>query len=211
MRWQPDPTFYPSPKMAMEAPAEKLAYVAMLNPDPEWPAGRNGSGRRRSRIEIVRQNGRPGGHAERGRRTAPLRLERLQFLLVPVFTSSAHGAPLPGRSGAAVVTHPYSRHQARSEESEAREGDRTGNGDESRPGTAVLTPFTAGPKASTSTPWVHPMEKGRAASSFMDGETFDVRGRWEMDRGPQYLVVRLRVAPGPRRHDHQRVGHAEHV
>ena len=34
MRWQPDPTFYPSPKMAMEAPAEKLAYVAMLNPTP---------------------------------------------------------------------------------------------------------------------------------------------------------------------------------
>ena len=32
MRWQPDPTFYPSPRMAMEAPAEKLAYVAMLNP-----------------------------------------------------------------------------------------------------------------------------------------------------------------------------------
>src|SRR6266568_5377087 len=32
MRWQPDPTFYPSPKMAMEAPAERLAYVAMLNP-----------------------------------------------------------------------------------------------------------------------------------------------------------------------------------
>src|SRR5947208_10364546 len=32
MRWQPDPTFYPSPTMAMEAPAEKLAYLAMLNP-----------------------------------------------------------------------------------------------------------------------------------------------------------------------------------
>src|SRR2546423_9284747 len=29
--WRPDPTFYPSPKMAMEAPAEKLAYVAMVN------------------------------------------------------------------------------------------------------------------------------------------------------------------------------------
>ena len=24
--WRPDPTFYPSPKMAMDAPAEKLAY-----------------------------------------------------------------------------------------------------------------------------------------------------------------------------------------
>lgn len=29
--WRPDPTFYPSPKMAIQAPAEKLAFVAMLN------------------------------------------------------------------------------------------------------------------------------------------------------------------------------------
>jgi methanethiol oxidase len=29
---RPDPTFYPSTKMAMEAPAEKLAYLALLNP-----------------------------------------------------------------------------------------------------------------------------------------------------------------------------------
>jgi len=29
--WQPDPTFYPSAKLAGSAPAEKLAYVAMLN------------------------------------------------------------------------------------------------------------------------------------------------------------------------------------
>src|SRR2546426_9731378 len=29
--WRRDPSFYPSPKLAMQAPAEKLAYVAMLN------------------------------------------------------------------------------------------------------------------------------------------------------------------------------------
>src|SRR5262245_64300500 len=29
--WKPDATFYPSPRMAMEAPAEKIAYVAGLN------------------------------------------------------------------------------------------------------------------------------------------------------------------------------------
>ena len=29
---RPDPTFYPSPRLAMQAPAEKLAYVAGLNP-----------------------------------------------------------------------------------------------------------------------------------------------------------------------------------
>ena len=30
--WRPDPTFYPSPKLAGAAPPEKLAYVALLNP-----------------------------------------------------------------------------------------------------------------------------------------------------------------------------------
>ena len=29
-RLRPDPSFYPSPKLAMEAPAERLAYVALL-------------------------------------------------------------------------------------------------------------------------------------------------------------------------------------
>jgi len=31
MLWKTDPTFYPSPKLAIQAPAEKLAYVAALN------------------------------------------------------------------------------------------------------------------------------------------------------------------------------------
>lgn len=30
-RWKPDPTFYPSPKMASEAPPERFGYVAGLN------------------------------------------------------------------------------------------------------------------------------------------------------------------------------------
>jgi selenium-binding protein 1 len=33
-RWRPDPTFYPSARLAAEAPREKLAYLAALNPDP---------------------------------------------------------------------------------------------------------------------------------------------------------------------------------
>ena len=32
-RWKPDPTFYPSPRMATRAPAEKLAYVVEFDPD----------------------------------------------------------------------------------------------------------------------------------------------------------------------------------
>src|SRR5437867_1409495 len=35
--WTPDPTFYPSPRMAMQAPAEKLGYVAILNVARDQP------------------------------------------------------------------------------------------------------------------------------------------------------------------------------
>ena len=32
------------------------------------------------------------------------------------------------------------------------------------------------------------MARAPAASSCMDPETFDIRGKWELDRGPQYLA-----------------------
>ena len=35
--WTPDPTFYPSPRMAMQAPPEKLAYVAILHAEGREP------------------------------------------------------------------------------------------------------------------------------------------------------------------------------
>jgi len=34
---RPDPTFYPSPEMAMQAPTEELAYVAVLNANGDGP------------------------------------------------------------------------------------------------------------------------------------------------------------------------------
>src|SRR5215469_4557734 len=33
-QWIPDQSFYPSPKMAMQAPPERIAYVSVLNPQP---------------------------------------------------------------------------------------------------------------------------------------------------------------------------------
>ncbi len=39
MTVRPDPTFYASPKMAMEAPVEKLAFTLMLSPDGSQPDG----------------------------------------------------------------------------------------------------------------------------------------------------------------------------
>src|SRR5512134_474850 len=34
---RPDPTFYPSPTLAMEAPKEELAYVAIIDPTGSRP------------------------------------------------------------------------------------------------------------------------------------------------------------------------------
>ena len=36
---QPDPTFYPSPKLATQAPPERLGYVSVLNPNNGHPDG----------------------------------------------------------------------------------------------------------------------------------------------------------------------------
>ena len=33
----PDQSFYPSPKMAIQAPSEKFAYVSLLNADHRAP------------------------------------------------------------------------------------------------------------------------------------------------------------------------------
>jgi len=50
--WRPDPTFYPSPTMAMQAPAEKLAFVAMLN------ANNNGKPDALAVVDAVASDGR---------------------------------------------------------------------------------------------------------------------------------------------------------
>ena len=35
--WRPDPSFYPSPRMAAQAPPETIAYVAAFDPDRQQP------------------------------------------------------------------------------------------------------------------------------------------------------------------------------
>ena len=35
--WKPDPTFYPSARLAAEAPEEKVAYVASFDPSRKLP------------------------------------------------------------------------------------------------------------------------------------------------------------------------------
>ncbi len=43
-RWTPDPTFYPSANMAMAAPDEQYAYVAIVNPHGSYPGSSDAGG-----------------------------------------------------------------------------------------------------------------------------------------------------------------------
>jgi selenium-binding protein 1 len=187
MRWQPDPTFYPSPKMAMEAPAEKLAYVAMLNATPKSgpdamgvvdvdPASKS-YGRMVGRVDMPNAGDElhhfgwnacssclcpysPHPHMER------------RYLVVPGLRSSRihilDTKPDPRNPKLVKVIEPETVMS------------RTGY---SRPHTVHCGPEGIYMNALGSTDG-----EGPGGVFLLDGETFDVRGRWEMDRGPQYLA-----------------------
>ena len=187
MRWQPDPTFYPSPKMAMEAPAEKLAYVAMLNPtlqggpdamgvidvDPESKS----YGKMVGRVDMPNAGDElhhfgwnacssclcpysPHPHMER------------RYLVVPGLRSSRihilDTKPDPRNPKIVKVIEPETVMK------------RTGY---SRPHTVHC-----GPEGIYINALGSPDGEGPGGVFVLDGETFELRGRWEMDRGPQYLA-----------------------
>ena len=55
-----------------------------------------------------------------------------------------------------------------------------------------------------------PDGNGPGGTFILDPETFDIRGRWELDRGPQKLAYDVWWHLGLRHDDHEHVGHAQH-
>ena len=187
MRWQPDPTFYPSPKMAMVAPAEKLAYIAMLNPSGngrpdamgvvDVDSASKSYGKMVGRVDMPNAGDElhhfgwnacssclcpysPHPHMER------------RYLVVPGLRSSRihilDTKPDPRNPKLVKVIEPETVMS------------RTGY---SRPHTVHC-----GPEGIYMNAMGSPNGEGPGGVFLLDGETFDVRGRWEMDRGPQYLA-----------------------
>ena len=184
MKWKPDPSFYPSPRMAMEAPSETLAYVAMLNPggrdalavvdtDPVSKA----YGRVINQLDMPHAGDElhhfgwnacssclcpysPHPHMER------------RYLIVPGLRSSRihviDTKPDPRNPKMARVIEPETVMK------------RTGY---SRPHTSHC-----GPDGIYLNALGAPDGSGPGGIFVMDPETFDVKGRWEVDRGPQYLT-----------------------
>ena len=185
-RWTPDPTFYPSPRLAAKAPAETLAYVAAFAPkrdvpdaiavvdvDPASPTYSKivgGVDMPQTGDEIHHYGwnacssclcpNAPHPHVER------------RYLVVPGLRSSRiyiiDTKPDPRSPSIVRVIEPEEMIEA------------TGY---SRPHTVHCGPdgiyVSALGNAQGDTP---------GGVFLMDPETFDVLGRWEVDRGPQRLA-----------------------
>jgi len=184
---RPDPTFYPSPKMAMRAPAERLAFVALMNPKFEGrhdalavvdvdPASATYS-------QVVGQLEMPNAgdelhHFGWNACSACLspyaphaHLER-RYLIVPGLRSSRMHV---------IDTKPDPKNPKIARIIEADElADRTGY---SRPHTVHCGPWGVYVSALGS-----PSGDGPGGIFLMDQDNFDVLGQWELDRGPQYLA-----------------------
>ena len=126
MSMMPDPTFYPSPGMAMQAAPERIAYVALLN------VGKNGKRDAMGVIDVdpssptygqfVGQVDFPNGdnelHHSAGTHAAPASAAE---------PASAHGALLPGCAGHRVVKDSYPGYESGPQPSQT--GDKNGNPD----------------------------------------------------------------------------------
>jgi len=185
--WKPDPTFYPSPRMAMEGPRERHGYVVTFNPtddgrpdalgvldlDPDSPTYGSVAGR----LEMP--------HA--GDELHHFGWNMCSSALCP-YASHAHVERryliIPGlRSSRLYVvdTKPDPLRPRISKVVEAEETARRAG--YSRPHTVHCAPDGIYVSALG-----NPEGNGPGGVFVLDHETFAVLGRWEVERGPQYLA-----------------------
>jgi selenium-binding protein 1 len=177
-RMLPDSTFYPSPTMAAEAPAEALAYVALLT------GGENG---KKDALGVVDTDTTslefPNGGNELHHfgwnacsshlcAYAPNpHMERRYLVLPGTHSSRIH----------VVDTRPDPRNPRLVKVIEGEEVMRK---------TGYAAPHTVhcGPDGIYMNALGAPDGGGPGGIFVLDHETFELRGKWERDRGPQYLA-----------------------
>ena len=182
----PDQTFYPSPTMAMQAPAETLAYVAQLNLDPNGrdalavvdvnPASA-AYGAQIARVEMPYANDELhhfGWNACSSCLcpTSPHPHMQRRYLVVPGMRSSR----IHILDTAADPRQPQLVKVIDAEEVIRKTG-------YSRPHTAHC-----GPDGIYVNALGDAEGNGPGGIFMLDPETFEIRGRWEKERGPQYLA-----------------------
>jgi len=186
-RMTPDPTFYPSAKMAMEAPQEKLAYVAVLNTD--------GNNRPDALCVLDLDTESPTYSQVVGRLDMPNvgdelhhfgwnacssalcpnaphpHVERRYLLVVGLRSSRIH----------IIDTKPNPREPSMAKVIEPEEVAK-------RTGYSRAHTIHCGPDAIYVNALGSPDGGGPGGIFTLDHETFEIQGAWEKDRGPQYLA-----------------------
>ena len=184
---RPDPTFYPSPKLAMQAPAEKHAFVALLNPKfrgrPDALAVVDVDPASSTYSQVVGQVEMPNVGDELHHfgwnacssclcPYAPHPHTERRYLIVPGLRSSR----LYIIDVKPDIRKPKIVKTIEAEELAARTN-------YSRPHTVHCGPDGIFVSALGS-----PQGEGPGGIFRMDPETFEVLGQWELDRGPQYFA-----------------------
>src|SRR5262245_20610416 len=184
---KPDPTFYPSPMMATQSPPEQLAYMALINPRKDGrpdaigvvdlDPGSNAYGR------LVGQTDMPDAGDELHHfgwnacssclcPFAPHPHMDRRYLIVPGINSSrihildTKPNPLQPRIVKTIDAGTLA----------------------ARTGYAAPHTVHCGPEGIYMSALGAPDGNGPGGTFMLDPETFDVRGRWELDRGPQELA-----------------------
>jgi selenium-binding protein 1 len=186
LNWRPDPSFYPSPRMAMKAPAETLAYVAAFDPTRKTPDGLavvdvDPNSKTYSKILNTVAMPHPGDELHHFGWNAcssclcpnsPHAHAERRYLVVPGLRSSRihilDTKPDPRNPAIVRVIEP------------AEVAERAGY---TRPHT-----IHCGPEGIYVAALADAQGKAPGGVFLMDHESFDVRGRWEIDRGPQQLA-----------------------
>ncbi|HTJ22541.1 MAG TPA: selenium-binding protein SBP56-related protein [Gemmatimonadaceae bacterium] len=186
-RWTPDPTFYPSPTLAAAGPAEELAYVALLAP--------GGNGQRDGIGVVDTKRGSPSYGQMVGRVDFPQGGNELHHFgwnacsshLCP-YAPNAHAERrylvVPGTNSSRihiVDTQPDPRAPKLVKVIEA---------DEVMEKTGYAAPHTVhcGPDGIYINALGAPGGDGPGGIFTLDHDRFEVKGRWEQERGPQYLA-----------------------
>jgi methanethiol oxidase len=185
--WIPDQSFYPSPKLATEAPAEKLAYLSLLNPTLKGQPDALGVidvdptsksyGQMVGRVDMPKAGDElhhfgwnacssclcpyaPHPHMER------------RYLIVPGLRSSRvhviDTKPDPRNPKIIKVIEPEVIAQ--------------------RTGYSRVHTVHCGPDGIYINALGNAQGDGPGGVFVLDPETFEVKGRWELDRGPQNLA-----------------------
>lgn len=184
--WKPDPTFYPSPRMAMQAPAEKLGYVAILNV----------TGTKPDAMGVVDLDPKSSSYGTLvGRTEMPNAGDELHHFSWNACSSAlCPYAPHPHveRRYLVVPGIRSSRIHILDTKADPRQpklvkviesADLARRAGYSRPHT-----LHCGPEGIYASALGSPSGEGPGGIFLMDHDDFSVLGQWEMDRGPQHLA-----------------------